>query len=435
MNEQQDDLPRLNLYHNEIEPAIASKIESGDYEGALFAIASGVASFNMIPYVFGHTLFLAGFDRLLLQLGQRMHDDPEGKAEWTPGTARLIILSEFYNSGGHSLVTADLVQAMGGAVVVLTDLFGKYLKGTEKIETATERMPMAMVHRLQKLGIAEKVRELQTIFRAVRPQSVMFMVHHPDPIAFVAAASLPRSVKKIFMHHCDHNPALGGTLEDYVHVDFTRHIQHFCEQHLQRKSIVLPLFVEDRGVKTFSQPAPNAMNIVTAGSSTKYKFDGPFAYHLVVAEILAATGGHYWHIGSLGDAIPEFIRNALRERGIDPARFTYIPSVPSLWDTLKEIDAHVFLNSFPVAGVRGAIEVQGCGYPLVYFALDDRPPLLRHTELFADLDLGWRSIPELIDKLKLAGENHAERVARSRQFYLQGYGREVFMRAVDEVLS
>ncbi len=125
----------------------------------------------------------------------------------------------------------------------------------------------------------------------------------------------------------------------------------------------------------------------------------------------------------------------LDERGINPARFAYMRSVPSLWDTLKEIDAHVFLNSFPVAGVRGSIEVQGCGYPIVFFADDDRPPLLQHTELFADQDLGWRTIPELLEKLRQASEHHPQRVTRAREFYLQGFGEAVFRQAIRDMLA
>ncbi len=215
-----------------------------------------------------------------------------------------------------------------------------------------------------------------------------------------------------------------------MHVDFTHHIEHICAEYLHRKPIVLPLFVEDHGVKTFSTPRPDAFNIVTAGSATKYKFEGPFAYHEVVADILAASGGCYWHIGTLKDAMPELILRTLRQRGIDESRFTYIQSVPSLWNMLKELDAHVFLNSFPVAGVRGSIEVQGCGYPVVFFADDERPPLLQHTELFADQDLGWRTIPELLEKLQRACEHHEQCVARAREFYLQGFGEEVFRRTI-----
>jgi len=429
------DLPILNLYHSEIEPDVAEKIAQADIEQALVAVATGVDSFYRTPYVFGHTLFLSGFDGLVRQLGDILHDDPQGKAEWTPGTAHMLILSEFYGAGGHSLVAADLVHALGGAVVILTDVFGQYAAGKDTMETASNRMPQAMVRILRKPGMIDKVRELQTIFRAVRPASVMFLAHHPDPVPFVAAASLPGSVKKVFLHHCDHNPSIGATLDGYRHVDFTHHIAHICAEFLHTKPIVLPLFVEDHGVKTFSAPKPGAFNIVTAGSATKYKFEGPFAYHQVVADILQACGGHYWHIGTLNDGMPELIRRTLDERGIDQARFTYMLSVPSLWDTLKEIDAHVFLNSFPVAGVRGSIEVQGCGYPIVFFADDERPPLLQHTELFADQDLGWRTVAELLEKLRLASGHHPQRVARAREFYLQGFGEEVFRQAIKEMLA
>jgi hypothetical protein len=250
---------------------------------------------------------------------------------------------------------------------VLTDLFGHYQTGTEAIETATSRMPKAMVYRLLKLSLVEKVQELQSIFRAVQPASVLFMVHHQDPIAYVAAASLPSAVKKIFIHHCDHNPALGGTLEGYSHVDFTQHLQTICSGHLQRKSILLPLYASDLGVKTFSTPTPESMNIVTSGSSVKYTFEGPFAYHLVLVEILTAYNGIYWHIGALDDSKLELIKSTLRDHGIDDSRFNHIPWVPSLWGALKELDAHVFLGSFPIPGGRASIEAEGCGYPIVYF--------------------------------------------------------------------
>ena len=428
------ELPRLNLYHNEIEPDVAQKIAIGDYNQALYTIASGVNSFYTNPYVVGHTLYLAGFDSLLTQLGKLMHDDPEGKNEWTPGSVRMVIMSEFNSSGGHSPVTADLVDAMGGAVVVLTDLFSNYLTGKEAIEIATSRMPKAMVHRLIKLNLDEKVLELQTIFRAVQPASVLFMVHHQDPIAYVAAVSLPPSVKKVFIHHCDHNPALGGTLDGYMHVDFTQHLQTICSGHLQRKPILLPLYVPDLGVKTFSTPTLDTMNIVTSGSSVKYTFEGPFAYHLVLAEILSVYNGIYWHIGSLDLTRIELIKSTLRDNGIDDSRFIHIPWVPSLWGALKELDGHIFLGSFPMGGGRASIEAQGCGYPIVHFSSVDRPPLLKQTKVYAAPDLGWCSISDLIEKLNKACENHQQYVALTRDFYMKRHSQENFLASLDQML-
>ncbi len=430
-----NELPRLNLYHNEIEPDVAQKIAIGDYNQALYAIASGVNSFYTNPYVTGHTLYLAGFDSLLMQLGKLMHDDPQGKGEWTPGSARMVIMSEFNSSGGHSPVTADLVDAMGGAVVVLTDLFSHYQTGIESIETAIGRMPKAMVYRLLKLNLDEKVRELQTIFRAVQPASVLFMVHHQDPIAYVAAASLPASVNKVFIHHCDHNPALGGTLEGYRHVDFTQHLQSICSEHLQCESILLPLYAPDLGVKTFTIPTPNTMNIVTSGSSVKYTFEGPFAYHLVLVEILTVYHGIYWHIGALDDSKLELIKSTLRDHGIDNSRFNYIPWVPSLWGALKELDGHVFLGSFPVGGGRASIEAQGCGYPVIHFSSVERPPLLTQSKVYAASDLNWFSVPELIEKLKTASENHQYYVALTRDFYMRMNSHDIFLNALVKILT
>lgn len=424
------ELTRLNVNYKAVEEQIAAWIDAGGYQEALSGIVGGVSHFYTSPYVVGQTLFLSGFDSLMAELGHRLCASQEA---WTPGSSHMFILSEFYNGGGHSLVVRDLVEALGGAVVVLTDLFRSYAKSEMQVDDAKVRMPSAVVHVLREGLYIDKVKELQAVFRAVRPGTVSFITHQPDVIPYVAAASLPLGVRKIFVHHADHHPSLGGTLKGYAHVDFTRHIGHICTNTLGAESIHLPMYVQDRGLKTFSTPIPGAPNIVSAGHQHKYTYEGEFAYQKVIAEILSSLEGHFWHIGGMEPKTVENIYACLKERGIDAARFTYIPPVASLWDTLKELDAHVYLGSFPIPGGRGSVEAQGCGYPIVYYTAEEQPPLLRHADMFADPELGWRSIPELIDKLKAVCEGHGRRVAQARALYERDYSYEVYRRALASI--
>ena len=183
-------------------------IDAGRYDDALRSIAIGVGSFYTRPDIIGYSLYLFGYDRLVQRLGEAMRDTSVPEEPKARG-GYLLILSEFYSAGGHSRVAEDLVSVLEGAVVVLTDMFGSYQSGRLKVADARARMPKAMVHRLEEPSFAGKVRELQAVFSAVRPECVLILAHHPDPLPYVAAASLPASVRKVFFHHCDHQPSVG----------------------------------------------------------------------------------------------------------------------------------------------------------------------------------------------------------------------------------
>ncbi|MFZ6644597.1 hypothetical protein ACO0LO_02685 [Undibacterium sp. TJN25] len=412
----------------------AELIDAGRYDDALRSIAVGVGSFYTRPDVIGYSLYLFGYDKLVLRLGEAMRDTSVSPEPVARG-GYLVILSEFYNAGGHSRVAEDLVSVLGGAVVVLTDLFGSYQSGRLKVADAAARMPKAMVHRLETPSFAGKVKELQAVFNAVRPECVLILSHHPDPLPYVAAASLPETVRKVFFHHCDHQPSVGCTLPGYAHVDFTEHLQGICQSNLGRPTVHVPLYVADRGVKTFTRPTLETLTVVSSGSANKYKRDSALAYQHVVAEILSVTGGSYWHIGHLDDAWLGLISQALLARGIAVSRFCYLPHVPSLWDSMKEIDGHVFLGSFPIPGGRGSIEAQGCGYPAIYYANDDRAPLLRHADIFANKELGWSNIPELVAALRKVVDDHEAQVRLARDYYEKQYGYPVFLQRLHLALS
>ena len=221
----------------------------------------------------------------------------------------------------------------------------------------------------------------------------------------------------------------------YEHVDFTEHLQTICEKNLGRPATHMPLYVADRGVKTFSSPTLETLTVVSSGSSNKYKRDGALAYQHVVTEVLDLIGGEYWHIGHLDDAWLALIRESLKARGIAENRFCYVAHVPSLWDSLKQIDGHVFLGSFPIPGGRGSIEAQGCGYPVVYYANDDRAPLLRHADIFANKELGWTDVPELLAALKTVAADHAAQTAQARDYYVRQYSYDVFVSRLNLALG
>lgn len=267
---------------------------------------------------------------------------------------------------------------------MLTDPFASYREGQLTWENAASRMLKATVHCPQESSYLGKVHELQAVFRTVRPAHVRVLAYHSDPLPFVAAASLLESVTQVFFHHGDHQPSLGCTLEGYVHVDFSEYLQKICQHNLARPAIHLPVCVPDQGIKRFSKPTVETLSVVSSGGALRYRKDGHLAYPTVIAEILRAFGGRYWHIGTLEPSWRNAIAIANRGCGMPEARFKYVANVSSLWQTLHEIDAHVYLGSFPVYGARESVEAQGCGYPLVDYSSPDRLPLLMASRIFLE---------------------------------------------------
>jgi hypothetical protein len=274
---------------------------------------------------------------------------------------------------------------------------------------------------LQQLDPWAKARELWQLVQRLAPDEILYLQHHQDPVPFVGTLRHAGS-RKAFVHHTDHNPSLGGTLPGLAHLDFTAEVAAVCEAALHRPAEVLPLYVRDGGLKPFAPRAPGQFSVVTSGTEVKFQRQGPVALSALVAAALSVIAGNFFHIGPLNADWQAEIRQALAAQGIAPERFQALGSVPSLWQALHGLDAHVYIGSAPVGGGRAAIEAQGCGYPLLFYRTPERDALTAVDSIYADADWGWTTCEELQQRLRgLSGGGLPEASRKARALYDSQY--------------
>ncbi len=409
------------IEHNEGQKRVAELLMNGDVPSAVDALIKCVGSFYAHPSLLGKSLYLKGFDDLMRLISQRLPYLKSWRIE--DSKSSVFVLSEYYAGGGHCLVTEQLISSCESPVVIVTDFFYNHVSDKNLDHNSFEsRNPGVRIYFLKGDSLTAKIIHFQEVLSSLCPKSVTYLTHHPDPIPYIASYSLPAHVKKIFVHHADHRPALGCTLTDFIHVDLTKNMRKICEMQLNRSTEFLPLTVEDQGLKVFTNPTLNNFGIISAGSNAKYSFFGELNLKIVVIDFLTKTNCTFHQIGLLPDGFVSEIYNELESKGIDTARFKYYGPVKSLWKKLLEIDSHFYIGSFPINGSRGAIESQGCGYPTYFFVADNfNSNLLAPDSIYADSENTWSTTGQLINKIIASIDVHSEKSVQARNFYLDNF--------------
>jgi hypothetical protein len=425
---------RLSSELESVCAAVDESIRSGNLNQALLQIASGVHQHYRLPEVSHHTLYYPGLDRRLVRLAERLaHGQPATLARAAP-EGQLLIATELYALGGHTRVLEDMARELAQPTIVLTDLFQSCEQDPSKLAWVKGLFPHANVLVLPAGSYLQKCEMLHHFTLALNPRGIVYFGHHQDPIPFVATLSSP-APHKLFIHHGDHNPSLGCTIESLRHVDLSDGVREVCAAHLGANATTLPLYVEDQGAKSFSPVLGADCSVVTSGHPAKFARSGAVALQQIVQTTLATVRGKHFHIGPLEADWVEQIRAALQAVGTDPSRFVHLGWVPSLWKSLKALDAALYIGSAPLGGGRAAVEAQGCGYPIAYFENLEHTALPANNPLYASRALKWSTTAELAEVLLAAAPQHAALSAAARALYEEGFSRLPFRRALIEMLD
>ncbi|APW41605.1 hypothetical protein [Rhodoferax saidenbachensis] len=417
-----------------IEPEIDNHIAGLRYNEALANIMVGVHGHHKLETVARNFLYYPKLDQQMQTLSEVIFHEQFEQPAPTPTENTLIVASEIYQVGGHSRVIADLVKEVPSPTLVLTDMYWRFRNTPDYLNWVLDAFAAMPVIVLPQRTLWAKCQALGQLTRRLNPKNIFYVNHHEDPIPFVGTLGHVQS-NKTLIHHCDHNPSLGSTLEQVAHVDFVEEMAHVCSTHLHRPAWVLPLFVPDGGLKSFRPIENNNFSAVTCGTHVKYIRTGPMALQCIVASVLESLDGQFFHIGELGaDWIAE-IRVHLQNRGIAPERFVALGNVTSLWETLLHLDAHVYIGSAPIGGGRAAIEAQGCGYPVLFYRVNDQGPAIGSNSLYASKSLEWSDTSALPRLLKEVVPQHASFSALARTFYVEKFSQQEFARVVREVCA
>jgi hypothetical protein len=359
----------MHIIHNSVASLLDSadmQIRSGDLETPLEMIQAFVQQIVSDPMATARVISAPALDDLCLRLGalvlSRMNLIPSVPAK----RCVVYVATEFYRHGGHSLLASDFVRNLPESehIFLLTDVLSNPHRDAPDLRLASLGAKVEIAPAALKL---EKLKWLLTRFNQLAPEKIYWLSHHQDAVA-IAAAQPTISGDKYFIHHGDHNLALGVHASGLRHVDVSNISFFNCRKALGiTNNLYWPLVCDDLGARERGRNfiETGSLRTCTSGSSNKFEIPYLFSYADIITPILNTTGGEHVHIGHLSEKYLDGIRRRLAAAAIPQERFIHIPWVPSLWRAMIDQNVDVYLTSWPISGGKGLIEAMGAGIPPV----------------------------------------------------------------------
>lgn len=427
----------LNEQHAQLKSTISPHLDLSAFETTINALSNAHQQNEILALIYksisaiklqkefvGTKVFTPYFDQVLENIDLDITDIISRDRK----LANVVIASEIYNYGGHTKVIQEILESVENPILIITDAYDRFAKNRlfEQVSSSFIKCPVLI---LPNEAYLDKAKRLAAFINSCA-KNVFVLSHHEDAVA-IAACQKTLDTQYYFVHHADHNPALGCTVAHFNHVDLFESIAKLCAQDLNKPVIFLPTSSNDLGAKDFVYPIQQ-FSTVTAGSSGKFCMTGEVSLSRIIIESLKVCGGKHYHFGELSVEQIQTIQNDLKQAAIDSELFVYLGNVPSLWDGLCSIDAHIFLGSAPTPGGKSNLEASGAAYPLLAYVPADAPRYL-YVGAEAQIGLNWTNIAELTSGLKTMMANHEEFSRQSRQFYLSNCSSDAFKQKLTQL--
>jgi len=427
----------LNEHHAQLKSTISPHLDLSAFETTINALSNAHQQNEILALIYksisaiklqkefvGTKVFTPYFDQVLENIDLDITDIISRDRK----LANVVIASEIYNYGGHTKVIQEILELVENPILIITDVYDRFAKNRlfEQVSSSFIKCPVLI---LPNEAYLDKAKRLAAFINSCA-KNVFILSHHEDAVA-IAACQKTLHTQYYFVHHADHNPALGCTVAHFNHVDLFESIAKLCAQDLNKPVIFLPTSSNDLGAKKFVYPIQQ-FSTVTAGSAGKFCMTGEVSLSRIIIESLKVCGGKHYHFGELSVEQIQTIQNDLKQAAIDSELFVYLGNVPSLWDGLCSIDAHIFLGSAPTPGGKSNLEASGAAYPLLAYVPADAPRYL-YVGAEAQIGLNWTNIAELTSGLKTMMANHEEFSRQSRQFYLSNCSSDAFKQKLTQL--
>jgi protein O-GlcNAc transferase len=387
----------------------------------LEVIHKSILSIKFYPAFVGNKIFTPYFDEVLSELEIEVGQITPRKNKLT----NVVLATEVYNFGGHTKDIIAILKSIDNPILIMTDIYHQVAKQGfyEKIASSLPNCPVFI---LPKESFIDKATRLAGYINNYA-KNVFLLSHHDDSVA-IAACQKKLDVNYYFIHHADHNPALGNHVKHLKHVDLFEARSKLCQEDLQTETIYLPTTASDQGAKSFIYPI-NTFSTVTAGTFAKFQTTGALSLASIVMASLQISRGHHYHFGEIPSEQLALIYAAINEAGYTDDHFVYMGNVPSLWQALLEIDAHIFIGSAPVMGAKSDIEAQGAGYPLLAYKEKHSPRHLNVGSHSAET-VYWSNIDKFKHGLEKTMSSHQHLSQSARDFYLTSCSEEQFKQVI-----
>lgn len=383
-------------------PQIGERLAARLLEGATGASSAEILQdsidaatlFFRVSQKEAQTLTVPAFNRAIEAITDIAHP-----AQNPPGTSQgdrplvVILATRLFNIGGHSRIIEDVRQALDTEAdfrIVLTDIVGNHEETTRPWLSA----PATPVTRL--LGDSAHEKLLHGLnYLASLPVDVLFDASHPFDSVALGLLRHCQARRKIHLLHADHSFALRPAAGDCALLSVTPAGRKIADALASRDGAPwfdLPMTCDDpwQEGKPTPRPRPTGLLTATSGHFVKFEDHDGLSYADLLNTRFRARGGNHVHIGPLPPARKKELLASLE----DPAwvaRFHHIDRVPSLSKALAELGPDLYLNSFPVAGIKAGIEAMAAGCAICH---RQTGAIIDGAEVFHDGALAWRDMKE-----------------------------------------
>lgn len=411
--------------------ALNKSLDQRDLEGFLTHSMQLILKVSTAQEFKGKGLFVPELDAMIQQTAQAIPTKiPDNYSQ-----VMVHVATEVYDSGGHTRTLEDVVGSLPEVrhILILTDISNAYRFNRIPVQTLKARFDSIglEVMILQAPTLSAKTIELSSLIGRIAPRCIMLHAHAFDVIANVAITgkSAPRV---LYIHHMDHNPSLGATRKDYIHVDNTPPCHHFCKSYPGLSPVFLGLTVKDNGVVT----ADNKDSFIGATCGHHGKFQGQFlfTYGQILGQLFASGVDRFYHIGAVSEVQKNNICAEIKNAGHDSEKLIFYGGVLSLAETLKEIAPHFYLGSYPVSGGRSAVEALSVGLPFLLIRPPESSPLLC-VETSLGAAVVAQSLADIAERLERIRKEGKKLAKLSREHFDRYYAPAIFRQKLLALLN
>lgn len=397
----------------------AASLRAGDLDAGLTLLRDGVKGFNDARLGIGVVFGCREMDAVCLEAGRAIRPAREtterngSPAAMSSSREKIVyLLTELYATGGHSRVVEDLIIAKPNAdhLIIVTDILDTQ---SASVVSSSLRVPCRIV-KLATRRPADKLSELADLLDHERPNQIIHLGHHFDSVATAIMQPDRFAAHLLYIHHADHNLALGLFLPGVTHVDLHPRGLHICRNHLGLHASYLPM-----ACRTEPRPSRTLPTFVSATCGTYGKFSGeaPMTFEEMIVTRLETRDGFHVHIGAVPPEAEDSLRARCEAAGIDPTRFINIPFVDDVAQALATLACDLYIVSFPVGGGKAILEAMAAGVGVLCYGRPD-------FQLLCGIDIAY---PEaLVWRTKLEFKLILEQYDNSTREAHRAFARDYF---------
>jgi len=394
--------------------------QNGDWQSILVHIANTVINHNKNRNNEGLVYGSPEIDQFLHDAGVLALGNHQTLAAPTYDENLAVhIATELHPVGGHSGALKDVIRSMSGKrhVILLTNLFEALDEATTSANLSDILSP-SVSFKLAPKGLGDKLLWAQRELKELRPGTLTLFNHHWDSVA-IAAALPTLALNTFYVHHCDHNFALGLFIKHAYHVDSHAINHRTCRHFLGvMNQIYWPLVAQDLGPRMDHVYLRDG-NLKTCSHGGMHKFTAQerITYFELIALRLKTASGTHEHIGNLTDELKHIFVHTLASQNISTDRLIFTQNVPSIWLHLKNSLIDLCISSFPEQGGKGNIETMGAGIPILIHE-SSISPTRSSPNLVYPTAYTWRTPSDFMAALNaLSSETLNIHSIKSRYFY------------------